>query len=197
MENPATNRHPIHDFMRRRWSPRAFSPRPVPLDSLRSLLEAASWAASAYNTQPWRFLLATQDDAAAFARMVECLRPGNQDWARQAPVLILSFAQGEFDKGGANRHAWHDVGQAVATLTLQAITLDLFVHQMAGIEPEKIRAAYAVPEGFEPVSGLAVGYLGDPDTLPDDLKQKEQRERERRPLEEFVFADAWGKSAPL
>lgn len=197
MEKPANNDHPIHDLLRRRWSPRAFSSRPIPPESIRSLLEAARWAPSSFNAQPWRFLIATRDDAPAFERMVGCLTEGNQTWARQAPLLMLTVARLAFDDGKPNRHALHDVGQAAAHLTVQAMALGLFVHQMAGIQIEKIRETYGVPAGHDPVTAIAVGYPGNPDDLSDSLKQREHAERRRKTLDEIAFSGAWEEPAAI
>lgn len=197
MEKPTNNEHPIHDLLRRRWSPRAFAPRPIPHESIRSLLEAARWAPSSFNAQPWHLLIATRDDERAFQRMVECLVEGNQVWARHAPLLMLTAARLAFDDGKPNRHALHDVGQAAAHLTFQAMALGLFVHQMAGIQADKIRETYAVPEGYEPVTAIAVGYPGDPDGLPDRLREREGAERVRRAPDEFAFSGAWGRTAAI
>src|SRR4051794_15453515 len=111
--------HPVHDIIRRRWSPRAFDPnRPVSADQLHTLLEAARWAPSSFNEQPWAFLVATHDDPDGFRMMLSCLMEKNQQWAKDAPVLMISVAHKTFTKTGApNRHAFHDVGQAVANLT--------------------------------------------------------------------------------
>lgn len=197
MDKPANNDHPIHDLLRRRWSPRAFSSRPIPPESIRSLLEAARWAPSSYNAQPWRFLIATRDDERAFERMLGCLVEGNQAWARQAPLLMLTVARLAFDDGKPNRHAVHDVGQAAAHLTVQAMALGLFVHQMAGIQIEKIRETYGVPEDHEPVTAIAVGYPGDAADLPDRLREREHAERRRKTLDEIAFSGAWEEPAAI
>ena len=198
MEKPTRNDYPIHDLLRRRWSPRAFADRPVEPDKLRSLLEAARWAPSSYNEQPWAFLVATKDQPDDFAEVLGCLVPGNQAWAKNAPVLMLSFAHLSFDRNQqANRHAYHDVGLAAACLTFQATAEGLAVHQMAGIEVDKIRTTFAVPQGWDPVSGIAVGYPGDPASLPEQLRQRELAERVRKPLSSFVFSGTWGTAAPL
>lgn len=197
MEKPADNDHPIHDLLRARWSPRAFQPRPVRPEHIRSLLEAARWAASSYNQQPWHFLVATKDDAERFAQMLDCLVPGNQAWAKAAPLLILTVAKLDFDDGKPNRHAVHDLGLAASQLVLQATALGLSVHQMAGIEADKIRARYAVPDGFDPMTGIAVGYAGEPNMLSDRLRGMEEAPRTRRATEDFVFAGTWGRSADL
>jgi len=198
VEKPAKTRYPIHDLLRRRWSPRAFSNRMVEPDTLRSLLEAARWAPSSYNEQPWSFIVATKQDPAEHARLVSCLVEGNIEWAQHSPVLMVSVARLSFEENGKpNRHAFHDVGQAVANLIVQATALGLVVHQMAGIHPEKIRELYNLPEGYEPVAGIALGYPGDPESLPERLRQRELAPRERKPLTEFVFTGRWDRTSPL
>ena len=174
MEKPAETQYPIHDLLRRRWSPRAFSDRRVDPAIMRSLLEAARWAPSSYNEQPWSFIVATKDDTAEFSRLLSCLVEGNIQWAQHAPVLMVSVARLTFeDDGKPNRHAFHDVGLAVANLIVQATALGLVVHQMAGIFPDKIRELYGIPEGYEAVAGIALGYPGDPQSLPEELRKRE------------------------
>ena len=198
MEKPAETQYPIHDLLRRRWSPRAFSDRRVDPAIMRSLLEAARWAPSSYNEQPWSFIVATKDDTAEFSRLLSCLVEGNIQWAQHAPVLMVSVARLSFeDDGKPNRHAFHDVGLAVANLIVQATALGLVVHQMAGILPDKIRKLYGIPEGYEAVAGIALGYPGDPQSLPEGLRKRELAPRERKPLTEFVFSGSWGQTSPL
>ena len=124
MEKPADTKHPIHNLLRRRWSPRAFSGRMVEANQLCSVLEAARWAPSSYNEQPWRFIVATKENPVEFDRLLSCLVEGNALWAQQAPVLMLSVAKLSFEKNDkANRHAIHDVGLAVENLVIQATVL--------------------------------------------------------------------------
>jgi nitroreductase len=197
MDKPADAQHPIHDLLARRWSPRAFSDRAVTPDALRSLWEAARWAPSSANQQPWSFIVATREDPQEFARMLGCLVEGNQIWAKQAPVLMVSVAARLDRDQDPNPHAWHDVGQAVAGLSVQATALGLFVHQMAGILPDKIREVYQIPETHEPVTGIALGYPGTPEQLPDKLRQRELAARTRKPIGEFVYAGRWGQVSPM
>ncbi len=198
MEKPADTQYPIHDLLKRRWSPRAFSERPVESKVLQSLLEAARWAPSSNNEQPWSFIVATKADQAAHGRLVGCLMEGNIPWAQRAPVLMVSVARMSFEEGGKpTRHALHDVGQAVAGLSVQATALGLFVHQMAGFYPEKVRELYGIPKEFEPVAMIALGYPGDPKSLPEKFKSREVAPRERKLLTEFVFSERWGKTASV
>ncbi len=198
IEKPADTRYPIHELLRRRWSPRAFSDRAVDPETLRALWEAARWAPSSFNEQPWSFLVAARNDRAEFDRLLSCLNEGNVAWARHAPVLMLSVAKLAFDRNGrTNRHAFHDVGQAVACMTVQATSLGLFLHQMAGFDVEKAKASFAIPAGHEPVAAIALGYPGEPAALPDALRDRELAPRVRKPLEETVFAGSWGRTTPL
>src|SRR5437870_7446908 len=168
MEKPAETQYPIEEILRRRWSPRAFSDRLVEPEKLQSLFEAARWAASSFNEQPWNFIVATKQNAEEHARLLSCLVEGNQRWARAVPVLMVSVAKLNFDKTGKpNRHAFHDVGMAVGNLITQATALDLFVHQMAGFSPEKVAELYKIPDQFEPVAAIAIGYGGSLEDLPE------------------------------
>ena len=173
---------PIHELLQKRYSPRAYADRPVAKETLRTLFEAARWAPSSFNEQPWRFIVATQEDIAEFERLSSCLVPGNQTWAKNAPVLALSVAKLRFARNDKpNRHAFHDVGLAVAQLITQATALGLAVHQMAGFSVEAARTTYAIPEGFEPVAALALGYSAE--EVPAS--------RTRRPQDELVFRSQW------
>jgi nitroreductase len=198
MEKTAETQAPIHELIRRRWSPRAFLELPVEPEKLVSLFEAARWAASASNEQPWAFLVASQQDAKNYEDMLGVLVDFNRSWANKAPVLILALAHTKYEKDGRpNRHAFYDLGQAAANLTLQATALGLTAHQMAGFNAEAARERFAVPEGWEPISVIAVGYAGDPDTLSEKLRERELAPRKRKPLSRFVFSRSWGHAAPI
>ena len=198
MEKPAATDHPVHELIRRRWSPRAFAARPVEAEKIASLFEAARWAPSSFNGQPWHYIVAVKEDEAAFARLLNCLRPQNIQWAQHAPVLVLAVAQLSLSpERGPNRHAFHDVGLANENLVLQATALGLVSHQMAGFLPEKARETFGIPEGYEAVTAIAVGYPGDPADLPPETRAREHQPRERKPQREFVFAESWGRQWPL
>ena len=194
MEKLAQTDYPIIEILRRRWSPRAFSDRMVEPEKLQSLFEAARWAASSFNEQPWFFLVATKEKPEEHANLLSCLVEGNQRWARLAPVLMVSVAKLNFDKTGKpNRHAFHDVGLAMGNMLVQATALGLFVHQMAGFSPEKVRETYAVPDGCEPVAAIAIGYGVDQNDAPDE----ELGPRSRKPVSSFVFEGRWGNASRL
>jgi len=191
---PAVTRYPVHPFIRDRWSPRAFADRSVDRETLGSLLEAVRWSASRNNEQPWQFIVARKEDGSAFQRILGCLVPGNQLWAQHASALMISLARTTFERDGQpNRHALHDVGLATAQLILQAMALGLMVHPMAGIEVERIRSEYALPDDVEPVAGIAIGWPGDPDSLPDKLRERELAPRGRKELDEIVLG-GWGET---
>ena len=185
--------HPISDELTQRWSPYVFDERPVPTADLLSLFEAARWAASSYNEQPWRYLVATKAGPEEFERLLSCLVEGNQGWARHAPVLALGAISGSFARNGKpNRAARHDLGLASANLTFEATRRGLFVHQMIGILPDRARELYQVPEGYEVLTGLAIGYPGGAGEGAESLRERDQAPRSRRPVAEFLFNGEWG-----
>src|ERR1700689_5796074 len=166
LKKPAETSAPIHDLIRHRWSPRAFDARTVEPEKLRGLFEAARWASSSYNAQPWYFIVATKDDPENYAKVLSTFVEFNQSWAKNAPVVAISVALPKMPHDGSpNRHPFHNVGQASANLSLEATSLGLQVHQMAGIDPEKARQVFGIPEHFEAVAGIALSYPGDPLTL--------------------------------
>jgi len=194
----ATPDHPVHELITRRWSPYAFADRPVSEDDLRSLFEAARWAQSSYNEQPWRYIVATKADPAEFARLLSCLVEGNQAWAQAAPVIGLGCTSLVFERNGKpNAAAIHDLGIASATLTFEATARGLYVHQMIGIVPDRAREVYRIPEGVQPLTGLAIGYAADPAALPEKYRERDLAKRTRKPLAGFVFEGEWGKPAHL
>lgn len=196
MQKPAPIDHPIHDLLRHRWSPRAFSDQPVAPGILRSLFEAARWAPSSSNEQPWRFIIATKDDTEAHARLLSTLAETNQFWAKHAPVLGTAVSQLTFARTGVpNRNAFYDTGAAMANLTIEATAQGLFVHQMAGFDPQKTIKLFQVPSGFEPIAAFALGYPGDPQHLPENLRERELIARSRKPISELVMSGQWGKPA--
>lgn len=198
MEKPALNDHPILDEIRVRWSPRAFASKPVMPKTLSSLFEAARWAPSSYNAQPWSYIVARTEDQDDYARILSCLMEFNQAWAKAAPILMLSVAKMRFPHDNSpNAHAFHDVGMATLSLTLEAARHGLVVHQMAGFDRDKARAAFEIPAECEPVAACAVGYPGDPDQLDAKLKEREVAPRARRRFDEFVFKGRWGTPAKI
>ena len=195
MNKSAQTQYPILDFLKNRWSPRAFAARPVELHKLLSLFEAARWSPSGGNQQPWSFIVTNQTEREPFEKLLGTLNERNQDWAKHAPVLVLSVVQRERAVGQPNPWATYDVGQAVAHLSVQATALGLVVHQMAGFDRQKAAELFALPEGYDALTVFAIGYEGDPATLPAGLRERELEQRSRKPLKEFVFDGAW--QAPL
>ena len=186
----------VVEVIRQRWSPRAFSHKPVSRENLRKIFEAGRWAASSYNEQPWRFIVGHKGDA-TYQKILNSLVEFNQSWAGSAPVLILSVASKTFEHNGApNGYAIHDTGAATAYIALQATALGLHTHSMAGFDQNKARAAFAIPDSFHIGAVTALGYLGDVDNLPEGLLEGEVKKRERKPLSEIVLSD-WGKAAEL
>jgi len=180
--------YPVHELIQKRWSPRAYSAQPVEEETISTLFEAARWAASGGNEQPWRFIYATREQTERFGMLAECLMEGNRAWAAAAPVLILTLAKTQNSRTNQpNRYAWHDVGLAVGNLTAQASALDLYVHNMAGFSAEKARQLFDLQPDIEPVTMIAVGYLGDPELLPEPLKERELAHRQRKALDELIL----------
>ena len=197
MTNPTPTDHPVHALISERWSPRAFTETLIRDEDMRSLFEAARWAPSCKNQQPWSFVVATRDDTAAFQRLFECLMPGNQSWAGRAAALVLSVAEVRGGDGATNAYAVHDTALAVCNLLLQATSMGLHAHQMGGFDRDKARGDLHLPDTHDPVAMMALGHVADADTLPDDLRARELEPRTRRPLDEFVYGPTWGASANL
>jgi len=194
----AVTDHPIQQVLAERWSPYGFEDRPVSEADLRSLFEAARWAASSYNEQPWNYLVATKDNPQEFERLLSCLVETNQAWAKAAPVLVLGVVSLQFAKNNkSNRAAVHDLGLAAGNLLVEATARGLSVHQMIGILPDKAREVYHIPEHYETWTAMAIGYKADPAKLADALKERDLAPRQRRPLGEFVFTGQWGQPSPL
>ena len=196
--NPAPAAAGIHELIRERWSPRAFSGVPVSRERLNVLLEAARWAPSSMNEQPWRFLLANRrDDPEGHARIASTLVPFNAAWASRAPVLTIVAAKTAFTHNGAANHsAYHDVGQAVALFTLQATAFGLAIHQMGGFDRDRARLLLDIPDGYEPVVALALGYPGDAGELSLEMRARETAPRARRPASEWVYGGRWSEPLP-
>jgi nitroreductase len=188
--------HPIHELLAQRWSPYAFADQSVTDQELRSLFEAARWTASSYNEQPWRYIVAKKQDADEFERLHSCLLEGNQAWAKAAPVLAVGCVSLRFEMNDKpNSAAVHDLGAASASLTFEATNRGMAVHQMIGIDPDKVRETFGLPEAYQPVTGLAIGFAAPADTLPERLRERDLAPRTRKPLNEFVFSGQWGESA--
>jgi nitroreductase len=198
MQKPAPSDFPVHELIRERWSPRAFAGKPIPPEVLRSIFEAARWAPSSNNEQPWAYIVATKEDGANFEKILATLVEANARWAKNASALAIAVVKLAFAKNNApNRTAFYDTGAASAWLSVEATANGLAVHQMAGFDPEKARQAFAIPAGWEAIAAIAIGYPGDPETLPQPLKDRELAPRTRKPMSEFVMAGTWGHTAPF
>jgi nitroreductase len=170
----------------------------VSKDDLTAILEAGRWAASSYNEQPWRFIVATKQDPAAYQKLLSLLIPFNQDWAKSAPVLILTVAKKTFTNNQKpNRYALHDAGAALANMALQATELGLHIHGMGGFDYERARTELNIPEEYEIGAFAALGYSGSPDSLPESLAQMEVSPRQRKPLSEIAFTTSWETPFPV
>ncbi|HVH99643.1 MAG TPA: nitroreductase family protein [Enhygromyxa sp.] len=194
MSKPADTDKPLLEAIAKRWSPRAFAEREPTDAELELVFEAARWAASCFNDQPWRYILVRRTEP-EFADALAGLVESNQAWAREAPVLGFSLAQPSFTQTGKpNMHAWHDVGAASALLSIQAASIGLLVHQMAGIQRDVVRERFAVPDQFEVVAGLAMGWPGDPQQLAEPYRERELAPRSRRALSETLIRGRFGES---
>ena len=192
MKRTAPVSHPIHDIIADRHSPRCFSGRPIDAKTLASLFEAARWAPSSFNEQPWRFIIATQTDKEAFDRILDLLSPGNQGWAQTAAVLGVSVAKKTITRNGQpNRHAFHDVGLASALMAAQATAQGMGMHMMGGFDQERARTELKIPEDYEPVTAFALGYPEAPENMPDSERKRFEAPRERKPLADMLFLGSW------
>ena len=193
----AKTSHNILDVIKNRWSPRSFDDKQVDKSDLAKLFEAARWAPSSFNEQPWSFIVANRELEETYNKLREILVPFNESWAKTAPVLALSVAKKHFDKNNnKNAHARHDVGLATGNLLAQATELDLYVHQMAGFDSDKAVDLFNIPDDtHEPVTAFAIGYLGKPDQLSGDLARQEKNPRSRKQISDFVFTGNWNKKA--
>ena len=201
MQNkPAMTRVKIHDLIQARWSPRAIAPdKDVSHEDLIALLEAARWAPSCFNDQPWRYIVCVKSkDLTSWQHALTCLAEKNQKWAKNAPVLMLSVAMENFNHNGKpNRWAMYDTGAASVSLCFQATALGLVVHQMGGFDAEKARELFILPADCTPMSMIAVGYQAEIDVLDDDFKVAELAERTRAPLDQRFYFGQWGGGTGL
>lgn len=187
MKNPTD--HPIHDLLAARWSPYAFDPKKtVDSATLHSLFEAARWAMSSYNAQPWRYIVGNRaTDESVWNQVHDVLVEGNKPWTTNAPVLALGLAVRDFEHNGQpNKAALHDLGAASASLTFEATSHGLVVHQMIGIDPDKARSVFGIDDSMDAVTALAIGYAGDASAVDEKYAKRDQKKRERKPLSEII-----------
>ena len=187
---------PIHDLLGRRWSGVAYDPeRPVSDATLRSLAEAARWAPSCFGDQPWHILFCNRDsDRQAWEQALACLGEKNQAWCRFAPVLALTCVDTLF-KHNDSPNAWaeYDSGAAAMSICIQAVSLDLMTHQMAGFSADKARATFGIPERYTPKAMMAIGYQVAENRIPEEFRERELKPRARNPLDRQLFLNGWGK----
>jgi nitroreductase len=196
MKNPAPTEYPVLDLIRDRWSPRAFSDKAISPADLRSLFEAARWAASSSNEQPWAFIVATRDDQENFNKALQPLVEFNANWAKNAYVLGFAVSELAFAKSNTpNRNAQYDTGAAMALLSVEAISRGILVHQMAGFAPDTARDVFDIPSGWEAIAAFTMGYPGDPNSLPPPYRDRETAPRVRKLIREFVMSGKWGHTA--
>lgn len=193
----ADNRYPVNPFSKARWSPRAFADRPVEREKLQSLFEAARWSPSSGNQQPWRFIIGIRPDE-TWNKVFQCLDDGNQLWAYLPPVLMISCGRKKMNSGGDDNGKYmYDTGQSVAHLSIEATSQGLFVHQMGGFYPEKAIELFEIPAEYEPLTAIAVGYMGEPELLKGHNYEREFRPRTRRECNDFVFSGKFGNPSGL
>lgn len=197
MKKPSHNNYPILEALKQRWSPRAFSDKPVEKEKLQSVFEAARWAASSRNEQPWRFIVGQKGDK-TWEMIFDSLVEWNQNWAYMAPVLVVNIGNkfSNFQHLKNDKYQY-DTGQAVAMMVTEAVNRGLISHQMGGFDPEKVIKFLDIPEDFEPICITAFGYPGNPGLLPEDMYKPEMEERKRRPINETVFSGKFGEKTVL
>lgn len=187
MHDTLNGHYSLTEILKKRWSPRGYSDRPVSDEQIAALLEAARWAPSANNEQPWRFVIGKNGDE-KFGKMLGAMSDWNKRWVQHVPVLVLNLAKKEFSyKEEVNPTAEYDLGQAVFAMAIKAVDLGLVAHQMSGFDHDQVVKNLGIPEGYEAVSAIAFGYLGDDSKLPDDLKRSEKRERIRKSIDDLLF----------
>jgi nitroreductase len=196
MEKPAKTNYQLHAFLEKRWSPRAFSEKKVEKEKLQRIFEAARWAPSASNEQPWHYIVGEAGDE-TFKKIFECLVEFNQLWVKTAPVAMITVGRTKLKNGKAYPWNKYDVGQSVAHLTFQATHEDLWVHQMGGFDADKAGELFDIPEGYKAITAIAVGYMGDYKVLPPRMQKSELAERERKKMDTFVFSGNFGKKSSL
>lgn len=198
MNKTADTDHTIQNILATRWSPYCFDDTVVSSQDLSSLFEAARWAPSSYNEQPWRFIVGQRGRGTTHARILKCLAEPNQRWAQRAPVLALGVVVNEFEKNGKpNRAAHHDLGLAVGNLLMEATARGLHVHQMIGVDSEAAAKEFGVPVSAEVLTALAIGRADRSATRDAELAPRDDSPRSRRPLNEFVYGERYGEAGQL
>ncbi len=188
----------VNESIKNRYSALSFSAKEIDESTLKELFEAARWSASCFNEQPWNFIFASQSNKANYDRILNCLAPFNQAWAKSAPVLMISVASLKFTINQKNNtHAIYDLGQAMANLAIKSTDLGLSVHQMAGFDPNKAKQDLKIPDDFQAICASAIGYPDSTDKLDGELKKRAEEPRSRKELNDFVFENLWGNTCKL
>ncbi len=183
----------LNPGIEKRRSTVSFSPKPIEPQKIHLMFEAARWAPSSYNEQPWRFIYGTNDDPGNYGLLIDLLTEGNKEWVKNAPMIILSAAKLDFTlNGNPNFYARHDVGLATQNLMIQAVHMGLMAHPMGGFDMKKAVSSCGIPDSYEPVAMIAVGYPGEINKLPENLLKREKAERVRKPQNDIVFRGKWG-----
>jgi nitroreductase len=193
MDKPALTELNLHPVLKKRWSPRSFQAgRPVEPEKLERLFEAARWAPSSFNEQPWRFIVGRKGDE-TWDRIHASLAEFNRKWAHLAPVLVVSLGKKTYTKNGRDNKVFpYDVGASVAHMTFQAYSEGLVMHQMGGFDKDRVREAFGVPDDYEPKTAIAIGYQDEPERLIPEMEESERAPRSRKVLEELVFSKSFG-----
>jgi len=179
--------HPVHEFIQKRWSPRAFADKRLTEEQVLTLFEAARWAASCNNEQPWRFIWSLKDGSERYHKLFECLTERNKEWVQTAPLLFMTLVKTLFSNGKPNKWSSHDLGLAMGNLTTQATALGLYVHNMAGFSSSRARELFDLPDDIEPLTIVTVGYLGDPSILSEFNQEREAQIQDRKSLRELFL----------
>ena len=191
LDKEAKTDHEIISLLKARYSPRVFKDSILKDEHIAQLFEAVRWSASSFNIQPWRFIYGKKDSE-AYSKIYDCLSDFNKKWAINAPLLILTAYKEKNNDGKENFHALHDLGLGLGNMTMQAQSMGIALHHMAGVDWKKAQKVFNVPEGYHITTAIAVGYYGgELDDLSEELQEKEKAERKRKPIESFAFKNDW------
>jgi nitroreductase len=197
MEKEAITRYPIHSLLKRRWSPRAFAETPVEKEKLQSIFEAARWSPSSGNEQPWKYIVGIKPDE-TWQKIFNSLEDGNKAWNIHVPILVISIGRMVRSRNlEPYFHFQYDTGQSVAHLSIEVMNQGLFIHQMAGFDPEKIIEEFNIPPDHQPLTAIAIGYPGNIEDLPEFQRKRELSARTRKDFSEFVFSGTFGNELTL
>ncbi len=193
MKKKANKDFPVHEFIDKRWSPRAFADKPVEEEKINSLFEAARWAASSRNSQPWRFIYASKDNKKTYDKLFQVMGEWNQSWAKTAPLLILTITETHDEKNRPLGHSLYDLGLALGNLTTQATSAGIYLHHMGGIEPDVAKNLFNIPDRYEAITMIAAGYPGSSSVLSADIAETEYDAQKRISQKDFVFRESFGR----